>query len=163
MDKTNPLISRIRTTEERDSLIAEIDILLAAVYEHKGAGLDSALKNRVRYWVAELIRGHIPPDPDAAENYLRDLKDRLTGLKTLGLRIAFEPTDSTIDKLISYVRKSITKEIILDVEIDPGIFGGAQITYMGEFRDFSLKRLFEEEYKKKESELATIVKRPVGK
>jgi hypothetical protein len=151
------IISRIRTTDERDALIAEIDMLLANLYEHKGAGFTSALHSQVRVWVAEELRNGIPENIDAVENYLKSMKERLEKLKVISLKIAFEPTDSSIDKFSDFSRKNISPDVILDITTDAKIYGGAEITYNGEFRDFSLKRLFQEEYSKQKDELMKII------
>ena len=151
------LTSRIRTTEERDKLNEELDILLANLYEHKGAGLESALRTQVRSWVAEDIRANIPEHIEEVEKYLKGIKTAFEKLPVLKLTIAFDPTDSSIDKFLSFARKNVSEEILLELEVNPLIFGGCEITYKGEFRDFSLKRLFETEYKAKEEDLMKIV------
>lgn len=166
----NTLLSKIRTTAERDQVNSELDLLITNLYEHGGSSLDSVLRTQIRSWVAEIIRKGMPEgnDIEKAESYLKSLKDSLTKLKVLNLTIAFEPTDSSIDKFSDFVNKnrsnasgpdgSQARRVILDFEIDPKIYGGAEITYDGNYRDFSLKRLFEEEYKAQEGELMSIIK-----
>lgn len=153
------LLSKIRTTEERDKLELELDLLLSNLYEHQGTGLDSALRTKVRNWVATEIRTELPDVSDVglAQNYIKNLKGELSKLKTLKLKIAFEPTDSSIDKFSDFAHRYIGRDVLIDFEIDPQIFGGAEITYEGEYRDLSLKRLFESEYKEKEAELQKLL------
>jgi hypothetical protein len=176
------LFARIRTTDERDRLDHELDQLLTSLYENKvpaensnitSEGIPSdippelsngklksmgvALRTQVRSWVAEIILEELPDSIDAAEEYLKSLKDKLAKLKKLKLVVAFEPTDSSIDKFIGFVHKNISQDVILEFEIDPQIYGGAQITYQGEYRDLSLKRLYESEYKEKEVELKKVI------
>jgi F0F1-type ATP synthase delta subunit len=151
------LFSHIRTTDERDTLLDEIGTLLSSLYQEKGRGLDSCLKNKVRFWVSEIVRREIGSDLETAEKYLTGLKETLEGLGILKLTLAFEPTDISIDKFTEFVRRNMGEDIVVEFEYDARILGGALITYNGEFRDFSLKRLFEEEYKQKQPEVMKIM------
>ena len=72
------------------------------------------------------------------------------------MKLSFEPTEVSLDKFHAYLNEILPGGAILDIEYDPSILGGAQITWGGEFRDFSLKRLFESEYEAKQKELLKI-------
>ena len=153
----DPLLSKIRTTGERDKLETELDVLLSNLFEHKGQGFEIALRTQVRSWVAAEIQNGLPDSVDAIQGYLTSWQDKLSKLKTLKLKIAFEPTDSSIDKFLDFTRKNIANDVILNIEVDPAIYGGAEITYEGQYRDYSLKRLFNEEYRAQEEELKKIL------
>ena len=151
------LVTKIRTLEERDKLKEEIVLLLDSLYTQKGEGVESTLSSQVRFWVSEIIKTESSNNLGEIESYLKDILSQLSQFKTLSLRLAFEPTNASIDKFITFTRKNIGMEVILDFDYDPRILGGAVITYEGEYRDFSLKRLFETEYAEKSTEVLKIM------
>jgi len=153
----NNLISKIRTLDEKNKLDGELDLMLAHIYENKDTSLASVLRSQIRAWVSDEIVPNLGENSDDNEKYLKTLKTELDKLRILSLKIAFEPTETSIDKFSSYVKNTIADDIIIDFEIDPRIYGGAQITFNGEYRDFSLKRLFDDEYAQKETELKELV------
>lgn len=153
------LLSRIRTTEEKDKLLQEVELLLQSLYEQRGVGFDSTLTAKVRAWVAEVIRREINK-AGSREDYLEKLKDILVSLKKLTLTLGFEPTDKSLDKFASFVLKKKGEGIVLEIIYDPKIIAGAIIVYEGNYRDFSLKKVFEREINAKENELMQILNQP---
>ncbi len=155
------LFSHIRTVEERDFLINEADSMLNSLYQE--GGLERVLKAQVRYWVSEIVREELPADQAAREKYFKELKEVLGKIKIVNLKLAFEPTDISIDKFFTYVKDIVKEPVILNFEYNPTILGGAEVTWKGEYRDFSLKRVFEEEYDSKKSEILKMMyTKPIG-
>lgn len=151
------LLLKVRTVDEKEKLASELSILMDSLYKNKGDGLDSALNTQVRQWVAELVREEAGQDLNNINNYLKTVNSNLEKLKILNLTLAFEPTEASIDKIIKTIRESGDLDIILDFSYEPKILGGAIISYKGEYRDLSLKRVYEAEYEEKEKEVMKIV------
>ncbi len=166
------LLSHIRTVEERDRLLAEVDLLMSSIYEEQGKGFEKVLKSKIRFWVMEIIKDEVENDNLKIEKYLKGLKTDLIEMKTISLKLAFEPTEISIDKFHDYIKNNIKiyansettathaeefRGVILDISYDPNILGGAAITWKGEYRDFSLQRLFEEEYEAKKPDILKIM------
>lgn len=151
------LFQRIRTTEEKDELLREVELMLNSLFEEKGRGFESCLKNKIRFWVSEIVVSETGKDMASIEKYLTGLKSALENFGTLKLTLAFEPSDVSIDKFAEFVKRNIGEGIVIDLEYDSRILGGALITYKGEYRDLSLKRLFEDEYKQKQPEIMKIM------
>jgi F0F1-type ATP synthase delta subunit len=151
------IISKIGTVEERDKILAEIKILTASLYEDQGNGFNSSLNSQVRAWVSEAIKKEAPNEINDVGNYLKELSAKLVELKVISLKIAFEPTRSSIDKFTAFIRKRVGDDVLLDFEFDPSILGGAVVINNGIYKDFSLKRLFDSEFEIKHDELMKMV------
>ncbi len=159
------LLTHIRTVDERDRLLSEVDQLISSNYEDQGKGFEKALKSKIRFWVSEIIKDEVTNENSQIEKYLQKLKADLSNMKTISLKLAFEPTDISIDKFHDFIIKNIKSYansddfngILLDISYDPNILGGAAITWNGEYRDFSLQRLFEEEYEAKKADIMKIM------
>lgn len=152
------ILSRTRTKEEVDSLKREIEVLEEAFYKDGGRGFDAVLNSHVRHWVSEAMKADWTESNIDSKAYLEKLKNKIEKLGIVQLTLAFEPTNITIDKFINYIRQNVGEDIILEVSYDPNIVAGTMISYKGNFRDFSLKRLFEEELKAGKEEIEKILK-----
>lgn len=150
------ILSKIRTKEEGEKLLQEVEILIASLYEEEGRGFESALRTRVRQWVSDKLLLGFEKEGGDRQRYLKELKERLENLKTLGLTLAFEPTEASLDKFSSFIKKNLGEDVVLDISLDKSILGGAIIVWKGRWRDFSLRRLFEEEMAAKKEDLIQI-------
>lgn len=133
------------------------------------------LKSKVRFWVSEIIGSEVPNDLNSIEKYLQKIKEDLNAMKVLTLKLAFEPTDITIDKFHDFIKRNVggisvhkdqnnsgsdnvqSADVILNFEYDPTVLGGAEIKWEGIYRDFSLRRLFEVEYEAQKAEVLKIM------
>ena len=160
------ILNYIRTITDREKLLAEVDILSKSLYEVPKTGDDSAgvhsdlaavLKDRIRFWVSEILAVELPGSFEKREKYFKDLKETLEKMEVVSLKIGFEPSESTIDKLSLFLKKNIKKDAIFNLEFEPALLGGAVITYKGKYFDFSLKRVFEAEFEEKKGEIASLI------
>lgn len=147
------ILSHIRTKDEAKILSNEIDLLMDALYKEGGAGFESTLHAKVRSWVSEEMQKDWGDEEPDKEGYLKKLKEELYSLKPVKLTLAFEPTDASLDKFFGYVRQNIGEGIILEINYDPSILAGAQVAFEGEYRDFSLKRVYEDEMGRMKEEI----------
>ena len=152
------ILPRIRTKEEAKALIDEIEILLSSLYESAGEGFESSFKSQIRNWVAKAMESDWQDLGVDKKDYLLKLKDKLNSLEVVDLVLAYEPNNLSLDKFKIYMIQNISEDIIFNITFDPNLLGGVQIVYKGEFRDFSLKRVFEQEIKSKKTEIIELIK-----
>jgi len=140
------ILSRVKTSEEKEQLQDEIEALKVSLYE-RGAVFEDMLKTRVRAWASQQIRKDLEGGEIDKEKYLTVLIEKLKEAKCVKLSIAFEPTQVAIDKFYTFITGEIGENVVLDITCQPKIMGGAIIIYEGKYRNFSLRRVFEEESK----------------
>ena len=150
------IIAKVKTKEEAEGLAAEIETLKLSLYEGRGELFEDTLKSSVRAWAAQLVRTEMETQVDK-ERYLAGLIEKLASLKTLKLYLAFEPTQAAIEKFYSFINQKVGEEVLLEILYQPKILGGAIIIFAGEYRDFSLRRIFEEEFKNMGGEILKIL------
>ncbi|GAF70006.1 unnamed protein product [marine sediment metagenome] len=156
------ILSKIKTTEEADKLNEEIDLLLNSFFEEREpgqTGFDYALKNKVRAWLSSILSEELSKEGVDTEFFLEELKKKLTTFKILKLDLAFEPTEAVIERMSLFARKNISEDVLLEINHLPNLIGGAVIIYEGEYRDFSLKKPVEEEFRKNREEIMELVGR----
>ena len=154
---TSELFQYLRTTEDKNKLIEELDLLVSSLYKEKGQGIEACLKYNTRAWVAEIIRREIPQDLDKIESYLKKIIQEISDLKIVEVTLGYQPTEDSLNKFAEKIRNLKGQTTLLSISYNPQILAGAVITYEGEYRDFSLRHAFDAEYKAKEKEIKEII------
>ncbi len=145
-ERYSEILSQIRTKEDADLLLGEIDNLLVSLYRVKGSMFEEVLREKVRVGVAQVITGAVPKSIPGKEEFLRGLKECLGELKPLKLTLAFEPTSQTVEKIFSWVCQNLDENIVLEIDTDQSILAGAIVTFEGAYEDLSLRSVFEEKF-----------------
>jgi hypothetical protein len=156
------LLAHIKTVQEADEIVGEIEMLLESLYEKDADGFKSVLKHRIRYWVADYLKRGLEKETDA-EAYLKSLEKQIKGLEELNLTLAYEPTEDALERFSSYVKQNIGSHVLLRISYDPNIIGGAIVIYEGEYRDFSFKRIFESQFETSKSEILKTLRESTDK
>ncbi|MHA2426598.1 MAG: hypothetical protein ACXADB_00960 [Candidatus Hermodarchaeia archaeon] len=152
-----PILSKIRTTQEAEKLTEEIDILLNSFFENQGRGFDLALRDKVRAWVSQALRDELSAHKVDGKNYLEGLKGELGKYKKLKLGLAIEPSQTTIESIHSFAQKNIGDKVLLEISYMPALLGGVVIVFEGKYRNFSLKKVFEDEFSQKGEEIMKLL------
>ena len=154
---TSKLISAIRTRSEADELISEIELLKNSLYEDGEKSYRSTLENNVRYWVVSIINEETLDKTKDIEKYLETLLEDISHLKEIKLTLAFEPRNSGINMFLEYLRENVDKDLILEIDHDPKILGGTIISYKGNYHDYSLVRVFNDEFEENRDHIMRIL------
>lgn len=129
----------VKTADERDLMLSEIESLKSALFETKNGGIENALRANVRASVASFLRKGM--EGKNASGYLDGLIRELKGLEELKLILAIEPTENMIDTIYSWMISNSLGNVILNIEVDKRIIAGAQISFRGKYFDGSLSDL----------------------
>ncbi|MCD6114696.1 F0F1 ATP synthase subunit delta [bacterium] len=74
---------------------------------------------------------------------LEETKEELLKLPVLKIQLAFSPSPSFIKEISDWLKRNLKKKVLLDVEVNPVIVGGAILEYRGRYLDLSLKKEIE--------------------
>jgi len=132
------IISKIRTKDELDKLIDELDSLLNSFYE-KEDHFNEVIKSYVRSWVAQEIQDELKTVDDKKKS-LNDFRESLSTLRLIKLTLAYEPSDEDLDLIASWVRENILPSLILDISTSNSVLGGVVVEYEGKYFDLSLAK-----------------------
>ena len=151
-------LSSIKTLEERKRLYSEISLVLDVLFRQQAdleKILDTKVSPQLRTYILGLLQGK-PLDEALREKIaknLAEIKNKAEGLQAITLTLAFEAQQSTIDKISAFARQLLAENIIIEINVEPSILGGAIIVFKGLYRDYSLKAKLEEVFKTKREEL----------
>ena len=143
------ILSTIKTVEDRNRLYSEIEVVSAAIY--KEGELMKVLSSQVSRTLAEHIGNET--STEALSRKISDLKKSLDGLVVVKLTLAFEPSTSTIDKILAFLRQNLGEKTILEVKFESKILGGVIFEFKGLYKDYTLKSRLEEVFRTKREEI----------
>ncbi len=137
-----------RTKEEANRLLGEAEALEAGLFRTNPEAWEEVMKTKVRLKVAQVLNQRLPQDAEGRQKVLRELKKELVELPVARLTLAVEPTEKMVQEISDKLRKEVAAGIIVDIERDALIVGGALVTYGGKFGDFSLATRMEKVWAK---------------
>lgn len=145
--------SHIITKHDVIVLERELDVLLESIY--KSPGFEETLKTQVRKDTASGIE-EVVKDADI-EKTLRKLKKKLEEMEFVQITIAFDPSSENISKLSDWVKNNIDKNILIDLRVRPYIVAGATISYKGKYADYTLTKVFSENFTSIKGDIAKLI------
>lgn len=75
---------------------------------------------------------------------LSSLEKTLNRLKPLIIYLAFDPPQREIRELGRFIKDRMDKDIILEIRKNPSLVAGCALVWKGRYRDFSLRKIFQE-------------------
>jgi hypothetical protein len=144
-----------RTTGDIDVLLGELDRLEESLYKTEGE-LEETLKTRVRIEVAEILARDLPHTIEGKREMLRLMKSKILALPVVNITVAIDSTVVLVEWLSNLLREMVNNEIIIDIESNRLILGGAIISYQGKFGDFSLQSKIEKAWTEHSEEFVKI-------
>lgn len=146
------ILSKIRTTDEANRFLQEIDIILDSYFEVSEEKKKEIFDKKLSYPTSQMLNQilqNLNNDHSQFEAFLKKLKSDIKALKVLKLTIAFEPTDATIDLTYQWAISNIGKNVLVDIATNPGILGGAEISFGGKYKDMTVRTEFDNYFKNK--------------
>lgn len=143
------IFSRVRTTEEADELIRELDTVISNLF--RVPPRKDILAESIR---EALAKEHILlTDHQKVVTFLNSMREKLNNLKVFGITLAFEPTGKTIDLISSWVRQNLGPLTILKIDVDPSIIAGSIVDFEGKYADGSLRKKLDEVFEEEKYEI----------
>ena len=146
---SSKIIGSIKTVEDKDRLFSEIDLVSKAIY------VEGELLKVLDSQVSKTLRGYVGNETsqEVISQKLSDLKKSLAEFSVVKLTLAYEPSESTIDKILAFLRQNLGEKTILEMQFEPKILGGVIFEFRGSYKDYTLKSRLDEVFKNKREEI----------
>jgi len=152
------ILSQLKTKDQADHLVEELNNLKFQEFKPDLKSREEQIKNELgASYASELISIVNNQNISDFAKFIDDLISQIKQKKEISLVIAFEPRVKTIDHIYTWVSQNISKDILIDIQVDPSIVGGAQITFEGKYGDYSLQNLLSAELNTKGNEYLKIL------
>lgn len=160
----NDILGDIKTVAELDNFLAEIENVLAGLFKVKNKSIEEILDKAAGKSTAEEIKKLIennkinPSDYSSVEKLLNNLKEALKKIQIIKISLAVDPSEEMTGHIFDWVKENMGDGIILDIDKDESILGGAIISFNGTYKDLSLRRTLEEIFQTKKREIMNFAK-----
>lgn len=137
----------IKTAQEINKEIENIDAFLEHLYKTSQGGVE-----RIQHSFPELLKDLSDKnislkDPGLVKDYLLALRLKLKNIERVQISLPFSPSTEFVNKVMSWFRQAFDSnnsvQIILDIDVKPGLLAGMTINYRGKYRDYSAKTSIE--------------------
>lgn len=134
----------LKTTYHTREILIAIDQLQTAFFQKKQSFLKT-LEVEIPFPLSETLKKLAEDHQINLENaadtdmFFGDVREAIQQIPVLTLTLSFSPTMSMIDKIYGWLGLNAHNQIMLDFKVDESLIGGAQITFKGKYKDFSLK------------------------
>ena len=115
-----------------------------SLYATEGQVFEEAMKTKVRIGMAEKIRKSFRQEQVDRRTWVRQLAEKVRGLKPLRLVVATELTQVGLERLGAKVKQEGGEGVVIDLKYDGGLIGGGKVDFEGRYGDYGLKRKLEE-------------------
>lgn len=80
---------------------------------------------------------------DNVYDIFSELEKMSAKFPVLTMYLTFEPDDATLFNLGTFVRKTFSPALLLDIKFDPNLIAGTALVWKGVYRDYSLRAKIE--------------------
>ncbi len=74
----------------------------------------------------------------------RSLEKDLESLTPLTVYLAFDPEAKEVKEIGEFIRRTFSKELLIDIKLDASLIGGCALIWKGVYKDYSLKGKLQE-------------------
>ena len=136
----NYLAELVYTKDDLAKTSEEVDLLEKALYYTDPLIFEKTLKEEVGESFSLVLKALFAKNQDKKQ-ILKDLKASLANFQTLDLKIAFEPSQATLEKITTWAKANLGELVVVNCEFDPQIIAGAEISFAGKYTDASLRKV----------------------
>ena len=154
------ILRRVKTVHQAKEISYEIDMLVASLF--KKESFHERLKTIRALTSEDIINAMLEnkieiSNHQAIKNFLVELISKIHSLKPFKIYLGFQPLETTIDKIFSWVSANLGFGYVLDIEEDKTIIGGAMVAFEGRYKDHSLKKSIERAFANKKEEIVRVL------
>lgn len=156
------IITFVKTIQEADSLIENIDNLMFIFFKSEKISIKEALDSINTGFASEIMQVFKKNNLDinnrnSVIDFFKNLKELIKKFKVIRLVLAFDPTDKTIENIHNFVKETLGIGYIFDIEVSQNILAGAIVIFNGKYIDYSLKRRIEDTFETKKGEMLNLI------
>lgn len=134
----------IATVADQDEFLNQIDVLRDSLY-NKDIDVNMRLK-KIRIDFASAIEPEVENAVDKAK-VLDDLRLAVKNMRVINMRVGFNYNQDFVRQLADWVKDNVGEDVVLEVEVNYVLIGGATISFDGKYRDYSVRSALDKVWK----------------
>ena len=157
------VVAYIRTKGEKDLLRDRISELEAAIFRSDPNGGEKIITTHFPEHLAVIMRKILQDpvfkdSPEMLKKFFQELRDTIDILQLLKLSLAFNPSEEMIIRLHEWVKKNLGSGVVLDINYDGSMLGGARIIFKGRYKEVTLAQMITEVLAKEKTTVMGMIK-----
>lgn len=142
----NQIISKLRVKSEVSQVLACLDAFTRTFFSAKKPEDQQAIFRVLPKELADILINALAKEPITPDNQIAIKRQidyittKLRLCKTVQITIAFQPDDDTVTLFSDWVKKNIKPDMLIDLQFDKTIVGGALIVAGGIYKDYSARK-----------------------
>jgi F0F1-type ATP synthase delta subunit len=158
------IIMKLRTTSEVSNVIHCLEEFSTTSFSEASAPAHVEIFRKLPKETADmLITTFIKQSIKAEDQILikkeiNELLDKLRTCKSIKLTIAFQPGENTITLFSDWIKKNVKPDLLIDLQFDKSIVGGAQIIAKGVYKDYSIRKNLTNRFQIQRDEIMELLK-----
>ena len=127
-------------------MLACLDAFTRTFFSSKTTEDQQAIFRRLPKELADIFISTLVKEPITPHNQIGikrqidELATKLRACEVVQITIAFKPDDNTISLFSDLVKKNTKPEMLIDMQFDKTIVGGALIVAYGIYKDYSVRK-----------------------
>jgi hypothetical protein len=146
MDLNDQIITKLRLKSELTEVLVCLEEFVASFFAPGEQSDHQTIFDRLPNGLSQLFDDAFLKEPITHENQgtvkknVEELQEKLRTCKTMQLTLAFQPDDATITVFSEWVKKNVDPKMLIDLQFDKTIVGGALIVAGGIYKDYSVRK-----------------------
>jgi len=157
------LIILLRTTSDVASVLLVLQEFIDSFYSSKTHEEQQQIFKKLSPQISILLTEAFAKEPITPENQITikrqidDLSDTLQKCKKMIMTLAFQPDEETTTFFSEWIKKNVSKDLLLDFQFDKSIVGGAVIIVGGVYKDYSVKKQLSNKFQIQKEEIMGLL------
>ena len=144
------ILAKVQTTSDAEALMNQLDQMLANLFRIDKVTFEKNVNHNLNYDIANALKNTIATsgityaNHEEMKSFLTGLKEELKSCQVMTLTIACKPSAELVNSICDWVNENLGRKVLLEVNVDPYILGGAIIIFNGVYMNFSVKKKLED-------------------
>lgn len=138
------VLKSVATITDQDEFLNTIDILRESLYT-KDIDITARLK-KIRADFAAPIQTELENAADKAK-ILEDLRLAVKAMRVINIQVGFNYSLDFVPKMAVWIKENIGEDVVVDVQTDLHLLGGATISFDGKYRDYTVRASLDKVWK----------------
>ena len=140
------IISKLRLTSELKQAHICLEEFTNNYFSHENNANIDAYCSKLPGDLPQLFKELFMQRPSDSQNQttyknkIDELVTKLYKCRIVELTLAFKPDNNTIAYFSDWIKKNVGSDVVIDLQFNPSIVGGAQIIYNGMYKDYSIRK-----------------------
>lgn len=157
------IITKLRLKSELTEVLICLEEFIASFFAPKEQTDHQMIFDRLPNGLSQVLNDAYLKTPVTHENQasikknVEALQEKLRMCKTLQLTLAFQPDDETITIFSDWVKKNVVPGMLIDLQFDKTIVGGALLVAEGIYKDYSVRKALANRFQIQKDEIKGLI------